>query len=175
MLVCYRGRGSAVGLLKIGRKKLFMFDLAGYQHEVEPLCILDFYIHESKQRTGCGKVLFEYMLQVCCLCRILKILGLERGCIIMVSTPDVYEKVNLSLSSNSNLLICCSIRMFSHNNWQLIDPQKSFCLFCTSIMVWNIFFHKWIILLSSTVSLILMRQVCFQWSLLTLHAFLFSS
>ncbi|KAK3921157.1 Alpha-tubulin N-acetyltransferase 1 [Frankliniella fusca] len=57
------GRGTVVGLLKIGRKKLFMFDLAGYQHEVEPLCILDFYIHESKQRTGCGKKLFEYMLQ----------------------------------------------------------------------------------------------------------------
>lgn len=57
------GRGSVVGLLKIGRKKLFMFDLAGYQHEVEPLCILDFYIHESKQRTGCGKKLFEYMLE----------------------------------------------------------------------------------------------------------------
>lgn len=59
-----RGRGSVVGLLKIGRKKLFMFDLAGYQHEVEPLCILDFYIHESKQRTGLGKKLFEYMLEV---------------------------------------------------------------------------------------------------------------
>lgn len=53
-----------VGLLKIGRKKLFMFDLAGYQHEVEPLCILDFYVHESKQRTGCGKKLYEYMLKV---------------------------------------------------------------------------------------------------------------
>lgn len=57
------GRGSVVGLLKIGRKKLFMWDLAGYQHEVEPLCILDFYIHESKQRTGWGKKLFEYMLK----------------------------------------------------------------------------------------------------------------
>lgn len=58
------GKGSVVGLLKIGRKKLFMFDLAGYQHEVEPLCILDFYVHESKQRTGCGKKLYEYMLKV---------------------------------------------------------------------------------------------------------------
>lgn len=56
------GRGSVIGLLKIGRKKLFMFDLAGYQHEVEPLCILDFYVHESKQRTRCGKKLYEYML-----------------------------------------------------------------------------------------------------------------
>lgn len=34
------------------------------QHEVEPLCLLDFYIHESKQRSGCGKKLFEAMLKV---------------------------------------------------------------------------------------------------------------
>ena len=35
------------------------------QHEVEPLCLLDFYVHESMQRTGCGKKLFEGMLKVC--------------------------------------------------------------------------------------------------------------
>lgn len=33
-------------------------------HEVEPLCVLDFYVHESRQRTGCGKNLFEAMLEV---------------------------------------------------------------------------------------------------------------
>ena len=33
-------------------------------HEVEPLCVLDFYVHESRQRTGCGKKLFEAMLEV---------------------------------------------------------------------------------------------------------------
>ena len=40
-------------------------DFRAVQHEVEPLCLLDFYIHESKQRTGCGKKLFEAMLKVC--------------------------------------------------------------------------------------------------------------
>lgn len=35
------------------------------QHEVEPLCLLDFYVHESMQRSGCGKKLFEAMLEVC--------------------------------------------------------------------------------------------------------------
>ena len=34
-------------------------------HEVEPLCVLDFYVHESRQRSGCGKKLFEEMLKVC--------------------------------------------------------------------------------------------------------------
>ena len=31
--------------------------------QIEPLCVLDFYIHESCQRQGIGKLLFEYMLQ----------------------------------------------------------------------------------------------------------------
>ena len=34
------------------------------QYEVNPLCVLDFYIHESHQRTGCGKKMFEHMLKV---------------------------------------------------------------------------------------------------------------
>ncbi len=32
--------------------------------EIAPLCVLDFYVVESKQRSGIGKQLFEYMLQV---------------------------------------------------------------------------------------------------------------
>lgn len=57
------GKGSVIGLLKVGRKKLFVFDASGTHKEVQPLCILDFYIHESKQRMGMGKILYEYMLQ----------------------------------------------------------------------------------------------------------------
>ncbi|XP_066995204.2 alpha-tubulin N-acetyltransferase 1 isoform X2 [Anabrus simplex] len=57
------GRGSVVGLLKVGRKKLFVFDSTGAHYELETLCVLDFYVHESKQRMGMGKVLFQYMLQ----------------------------------------------------------------------------------------------------------------
>jgi len=51
-------------LLKIGKKKLFLFDGKGTQHEMFPMCILDFYIHESRQRKGAGKFLFEHMLVV---------------------------------------------------------------------------------------------------------------
>ena len=32
--------------------------------EIKPLCVLDFYVHESVQRNGIGKQLFERMLQV---------------------------------------------------------------------------------------------------------------
>jgi len=54
----FRGRGTAVGILKIGHKKLFVYSHHGAVHEMEPLCVLDFYVHESRQRMGCGRKLF---------------------------------------------------------------------------------------------------------------------
>ena len=50
----------------MGAKKLFVYDEHGVQHEMQPLCVLDFYVHESSQRQGYGKKLFENMLQVAC-------------------------------------------------------------------------------------------------------------
>ncbi|XP_053150376.1 alpha-tubulin N-acetyltransferase 1 isoform X2 [Hemicordylus capensis] len=57
------GKGAVIGFLKVGYKKLFVLDRHGAHNEVEPLCVLDFYIHESLQRHGYGKELFHYMLQ----------------------------------------------------------------------------------------------------------------
>ncbi|XP_069121494.1 alpha-tubulin N-acetyltransferase 1-like isoform X2 [Argopecten irradians] len=57
------GPGAVVGILKIGRKKLFVYDRNGGVHELEPICVLDFYVHESRQRMGCGRKLFDYMLR----------------------------------------------------------------------------------------------------------------
>lgn len=45
-------RGSVVGMLKVGKKNLFLLDRGGEQNEVYPPCILDFYVHESRQRSG---------------------------------------------------------------------------------------------------------------------------
>lgn len=56
--------GAILGILKVGHKKLFLLDMQSVQYEVNPLCVLDFYIHESRQRTGCGKKLFEHMLKM---------------------------------------------------------------------------------------------------------------
>jgi hypothetical protein len=53
---------AAVGLLKVGPKHLFITE-GTKQHEIEPLCVLDFYVHESRQRAGCGLQLFEEMLR----------------------------------------------------------------------------------------------------------------
>ena len=47
---------KAVGLLKVGKKALFIRNTAGKIFEISPLCVLDFYVHESVQRSGYGKV-----------------------------------------------------------------------------------------------------------------------
>jgi alpha-tubulin N-acetyltransferase 1 len=57
------GMGSVVGLLKVGRKKLFLLDEVGKPNEMVPQCVLDFYVVEGRQRSGCGKSLFEFMLR----------------------------------------------------------------------------------------------------------------
>ncbi|XP_040852696.1 alpha-tubulin N-acetyltransferase 1 isoform X3 [Ochotona curzoniae] len=57
------GKGAILGFIKVGYKKLFVLDDREAHNEVEPLCILDFYIHESVQRHGHGRELFQYMLQ----------------------------------------------------------------------------------------------------------------
>ncbi|XP_033224245.1 alpha-tubulin N-acetyltransferase-like [Belonocnema kinseyi] len=56
------GLGSVVGLLKVGSKNLFMFDENGAHYQLQPRCILDFYIHESRQRMGLGNLLYQHML-----------------------------------------------------------------------------------------------------------------
>jgi alpha-tubulin N-acetyltransferase 1 len=56
--------GSIIGFLKVGVKHLYVYDSHGQVHERTPLCLLDFYVHESKQRSGYGKKLFDVMLEV---------------------------------------------------------------------------------------------------------------
>ncbi|XP_040399060.1 alpha-tubulin N-acetyltransferase 1 isoform X2 [Cygnus olor] len=61
------GRGTTkaavIGFLKVGYKKLFLLDHSGAHNEAEPLCVLDFYVHESLQRHGYGRELFQHMLK----------------------------------------------------------------------------------------------------------------
>ena len=52
---------KVLGMIKIGTKKLFIRDQSGGIKEIEPLSVLDFYVHESCQRVGYGKILFETM------------------------------------------------------------------------------------------------------------------
>lgn len=57
-------RRVPISLLKVGKKRLFLFDGFGECFEVEPLCILDFYVSTDFQRQGFGRELFEFMLKV---------------------------------------------------------------------------------------------------------------
>ena len=60
-------KGSTVlGLLKVGERTLFHRDITGRCKEIIPLCVLDFYVHESVQRQGVGHFLFSKMLQKEC-------------------------------------------------------------------------------------------------------------
>ena len=47
---------TIIGFIKVGNKKLFVRDEKNYLVEITPLCVLDFYVHESQQRSGQGKV-----------------------------------------------------------------------------------------------------------------------
>ncbi|VDN00882.1 unnamed protein product [Thelazia callipaeda] len=52
-----------IGLLKIGYKNLYLTDPSMRLVQVTPLCVLDFYVHDSLQRQGYGHALFDYMLE----------------------------------------------------------------------------------------------------------------
>ena len=51
-------RFQVLGGLKVGKKRLFVYHGAALQ-ETTPDCVLDFYVHESCQRLGIGKLLLD--------------------------------------------------------------------------------------------------------------------
>lgn len=65
----------ALGFIKVGTKRLYVAPPALHASrsnntcvqdalkEINPVCVLDFYVHESCQRTGYGKMLFDTMLE----------------------------------------------------------------------------------------------------------------
>ena len=59
-------RLTVLGGIKTGKKKLFIRAETGSFCEIEPVCVLDFYVHEDYQRQGLGKHLFEVRFQTCC-------------------------------------------------------------------------------------------------------------
>ena len=50
-------------MLKTGCRTLFYRNEVGNMTEINPLCVLDFYVVEAYQRYGIGKQLYEKMLQ----------------------------------------------------------------------------------------------------------------
>ncbi|EDW78268.1 uncharacterized protein Dwil_GK16341 [Drosophila willistoni] len=70
LLADTQSKGSRLlvtGLLKVGTKNLYLFDERGERRKLDQTpAILDFYVHESRQRHGLGKRLFENMLAEKC-------------------------------------------------------------------------------------------------------------
>ena len=63
-----RGPSCVVGILKTGDKNLFIArrnvsNTSNAPIEMEPRCVLDFYVHESAQRRGIGGALFDHFLR----------------------------------------------------------------------------------------------------------------
>jgi alpha-tubulin N-acetyltransferase 1 len=46
----------------ISDSKTFGMQEEGIFRQTSPMCVLDFYVHESCQRSGVGQALFEWML-----------------------------------------------------------------------------------------------------------------
>lgn len=56
-------KNTVQGLLKVGERTIFYRDFTGKCKELNPVCVLDFYVHESLQRMGIGNLLFMNMLK----------------------------------------------------------------------------------------------------------------
>jgi alpha-tubulin N-acetyltransferase 1 len=56
-------KNSVQGLLKVGERTIFYRDFTGKCKELNPVCVLDFYVHESLQRMGIGNLLFMNMVR----------------------------------------------------------------------------------------------------------------
>ena len=55
--------GTPLGFVKVGVKHLFYMTPRGAYIELDPLCVLDFYVVETEQRKGLGIKLFNYMMK----------------------------------------------------------------------------------------------------------------
>lgn len=62
-LYIFSQKKKCLGYLKTGMKKLFVSTEYGQMKEINPLCVLDFYVSEEVQRQGVGKRLFDLMLE----------------------------------------------------------------------------------------------------------------
>lgn len=55
-------KNRMIGYIKIGVKNLIYNDRAAKLKELQPMCVLDFYVEESMQRHGWGRRIYDYML-----------------------------------------------------------------------------------------------------------------
>ena len=96
-------QNKVLGFIKVGSKKLFLRDRNFNYHEVNTLCVLDFYVHESTQRRGIGKQLFDYMLKF--EKKIPTELAYDRPSEKLLSFLNKYFGLNDYISQNNNYVV----------------------------------------------------------------------
>ena len=96
-------QNKVLGFIKVGNKKLFLRDRNFNYHEVNTLCVLDFYVHESTQRRGIGKQLFDYMLKF--EKKIPTELAYDRPSEKLLSFLNKYFGLNDYISQNNNYVV----------------------------------------------------------------------
>ena len=98
-------QNKVLGFIKVGNKKLFLRDRNFNYHEVNTLCVLDFYVHESTQRRGIGKQLFDYMLKF------------EKK----IPTELAYDRPSEKLLSFLNKYFGLNDYIYQNNNYVVFD------------------------------------------------------
>ena len=96
-------QNRVLGFLKVGNKKLFLRDRNFNYHEVNTLCVLDFYVHESTQRKGIGKQLFDYMLKF--EKKLPTELAYDRPSDKLISFLNKYFGLNKYIAQNNNYVV----------------------------------------------------------------------
>ena len=61
-LIIKAEKNKVLGYIKVGPKKLFLRDRICNYHERKTLCVLDFYIYDTEQRSNLGREIFDFML-----------------------------------------------------------------------------------------------------------------
>lgn len=91
------------GILKVEDRTLFYRDAVGRCREIRPLCVLDFYVHESVQRNGVGKQLFSFMLEAEKLHP--KKLAYDRPSSKLIRFLDKYYNLKHFIPQNNNFVV----------------------------------------------------------------------
>ena len=64
VVVALDAKSVPCGYLKYGFKSLYLHKKGGQLTQCRPVCLLDFYVDETRQRQGIGKLLFSRFLEM---------------------------------------------------------------------------------------------------------------
>jgi hypothetical protein len=112
-LYIHRSDRSINGILKVGKKNLFIREsLSGTMHEIEPLCVLDFYVHESVQVSCFSCSPIKHSMQLTC--------GPSNFVLLFED-----QRGGLAASVGTYSSTCCASRTRIHPSWATTARRPS--------------------------------------------------